>query len=446
MASEVIRMLDSIKGSEWLYAPTDEDDSGNEDSEESSSEVEGTDDSKETDEPDKPDETDETDKPDETDEKEKEDEDSEDNNGGGGSSPKIEELIIPQTLNTFDYYMVFDNSDQLILWKSNNASIFDQLVAQNEILNLSESPKVINLTGEKELYYLMAKMPINIENQILGYYLVARDVTSAYETLDNLLIVLLISLAAGVFVSIGLGYFIAGRSLKPIREAYASKQTFLANASHELKTPLSVIMLSTETLEGEINPELSFQRQIVTDIKDETQKMNHLVSDLLFLARTDSHTSKANFEHFNFTEAIEAEMGAFDKIATSKGITLTPSITPNIKVNGDRKQLMSVFSILVDNAIKYSKSTGQVYVELIKVTNSKRQGVKLIVKDTGIGIPEQELKRIFDRFYRLETSRSKETGGYGLGLAIAKEIVEKHDGIIRVESIEKVGTTFTVEL
>ena len=105
-----------------------------------------------------------------------------------------------------------------------------------------------------------------------------------------------------------------------------------------------------------------------------------------------------------------------------------------------------MFSILIDNAIKYSKDSGQVYVSLEKNNDLKRQGVRITVKDTGIGMPEDELKHIFERFYRLESSRSKETGGYGLGLAIAKEIIDQHKGIIQVNSIEKVGTTFVVEL
>ncbi|HSN67391.1 MAG TPA: HAMP domain-containing sensor histidine kinase, partial [Fusibacter sp.] len=212
------------------------------------------------------------------------------------------------------------------------------------------------------------------------------------------------------------------------------------------RTPLSVILLSTETLEGEIDPNLSFQRQVVSGIGDEAQKMNHLVSQLLFLSRTDSHTGLTKYEHFNISESLTKEIVSYEKIALAKGITLSQSIAPGLKINGDRKQLLSVFSILIDNAIKYSQDNGHVYVTLEKNSDNKKQGVKLIVKDTGIGIPETELKHIFERFYRLESSRSKETGGYGLGLAIAKEIIDQHKGTIRVDSIEKVGTTFVVEL
>lgn len=420
MSSEISRMLDGVQGSEWLYE-------NNEESLEASTEAFSDDSDSDSDS-----------------DSESESEDS--SSHSEVTLPGVKDLIIPQTLKTFPVYMVYDASGQLVTWKSDNKTTFDTLLIKSKDLKISDDPNIVALVEPSELHYLMAKMPITISDQTLGYYVVARDVTIAYQTLENLSKILVFSLIAGIFVSAVLGYLIAGKSLRPIKEAYQSKQEFLANASHELRTPLSVILLSTETLEGEIDPNLSFQRQVVSGIGDEAQKMNHLVSQLLFLSRTDSHAGTAKYEHFNLSESLSKEIVSYEKIALAKGISLSQSITPGLKINGDRKQLLSVFSILIDNAIKYSKDHGHVYVALEKNSDHKKQGVKLIVKDTGIGIPETELKHIFERFYRLESSRSKETGGYGLGLAIAKEIIDQHKGTIQVDSIEKVGTTFVVEL
>jgi signal transduction histidine kinase len=419
MSSEISRMLDGIQGSEWLYE-------NNEASTEESSE-ESSDDS-------------------DSDSESDSESESDSSSHSEVALPGVNDLIIPQTLKTFPVYMVYDASGQLITWKSDNDTTFDTLLIKSKDLKISDNPSIVTLVEPSALNYLMAKMPIVISDQTLGYYVVARDVTIAYQTLENLSKILVFSLIAGIFFSAVLGYLIAGKSLRPIKEAYQSKQEFLANASHELRTPLSVILLSTETLEGEIDPSLSFQRQVVSGIGDEAQKMNHLVSQLLFLSRTDSQTGTAKYEHFNLSESLSKEIVSYEKIALAKGISLSQSITPGLKIHGDRKQLLSVFSILIDNAIKYSQDNGHVYVALEKNSDNKKQGVKLIVKDTGIGIPETEIKHIFERFYRLESSRSKETGGYGLGLAIAKEIVDQHKGTIRVDSIEKVGTTFVVEL
>ncbi len=442
MSTEISRMLDSIQGSEWLYENTEE-------TKKDSSIIglpttlvaSASDNSKSND-----DESDDDNHATTSEEKPLTSENNSPVNPSEVTLPEVKDLIIPQTLNTFPVYMIYDNAGQLVTWKSDNDILFDKLLSKSTQIKISDTPSMVTLDDQLKSIYLMAKMPITINNQTLGYYVIARDVTIAYQTLENLSKILIFSLIAGIFISAGLGYLIAGKSLRPIREAYTSKQEFLANASHELKTPLSVILLSTETLEGEIDPALTFQRQVVSGIEDEAQKMNQLVSQLLFLSRTDSRTATAKYEHFNVSEALSKELISYEKIANAKGVALTHVITPGLKINGDHKQLVSVFSILIDNAIKYSKENGQVYVTLEKHSDLKKQGVRLTVKDTGIGMPEAELKHIFERFYRLESSRSKETGGYGLGLAIAKEIVDQHKGTIHVNSIEKVGTTFVVDL
>lgn len=358
--------------------------------------------------------------------------------------PEVKDLIIPKVLGTFDSYMIYDNNDQLITYQTKDNENFDALLSKSKVQQISSSPTVTLISEKPKIHYLIAKMPIRIGDETLGYYVVGRDVTIASETLDNLSRILLASLLIGVFIAIALGYLLAGRSLKPIIDAYESKQEFLANASHELKTPLSVILLSTETLDGEISSEQTFQHQVVDDIRDEAKKMSHLVSQLLFLSRSDSQASLYKYENFNLSELIDKEIKSFDKIAVSKSIVIHASVEPNLKLLGDRKQISSVISILIDNAIKYSKENGNVYVSLEEIDSKKGQGIKFTVKDTGIGIPESHLDHIFERFYRLETSRSRETGGHGLGLAIAKEIVEQHKGSIAVKSIEQIGTTFTV--
>ena len=358
--------------------------------------------------------------------------------------PEVKDLIIPKVLGTFDAYMIYDNNNQLITYQTKDNENFDALLSKSKLQEISSSPTVTQISDKPPIQYLIAKMPIQIGEETLGYYVVGRDVTIASETLDNLSRILLASLLIGVFIAIALGYLLAGRSLKPIIAAYASKQEFLANASHELKTPLSVILLSTETLDGEISKEQAFQHQVVEDIRDEAKKMSHLVSQLLFLSRTDSQNGIYKYENFNFSELIDKEIKSFEKIAISKSIVIHASLESNLKLLGDRKQISSVVSILIDNAIKYSKENGNVYVSLEAIDTKKGQGIQFTVKDTGIGIPESQLNHIFERFYRLETSRSRETGGHGLGLAIAKEIIEQHKGSITVKSIEQIGTTFTV--
>lgn len=407
LSTEIQRMLESIDSSEWIYEQDDE--SSDEDNDEETTH-------------------------------------DEDTNYKLVNLTTSEELFIPQTLNTFQFYMIFNAQGQLIQQKSDNAIIFDNLLTKSKSLPVSGAPTVVSLEGSPELHYLVGKMPIIIENQTLGSYVVARDVTVAFETIDNLLKILAISFVAGILVSAGLGYFLAGRGLKPIKAAYHSKQTFLANASHELKTPLSVIMLSAEVLADEMPPENDFQRQTVADIQDEAVKMSDLVNHLLLLARSDGSNLLSSKAPFNISELLTDEVARLQKIAQVKSIAFTTDISTNIKYTGDQKLIQSVFSILIDNAIKYTPSGGQVFVTLEKSEGLSPHGVQLRIKDTGIGISAQELDKIFERFYRVESSRSKETGGYGLGLAIAKDIVTQHGGTIHATSAVGQGTEFVVML
>lgn len=407
LSTEIQLMLESIDSSEWIYEQDDQ--SSDEDKDEETNH-------------------------------------DEDNNYKLVNLTTSEELFIPQTLNTFQFYMIFNAQGQLIQQKSDNAIIFKNLLTKSKNLPVSGAPTVVSLEGSPELHYLIGKMPIIIENQTLGSYVVARDVTVAFETIDNLLKILAISFIAGILVSAGLGYFLAGRGLQPIKAAYHSKQTFLANASHELKTPLSVIMLSAEVLADEMPPENDFQRQTVADIQDEAVKMSDLVNHLLLLARSDGSNLLSSKAPFNISELLTDEVARLQKIAQVKSIAFTTDISTNIKYTGDQKLIQSVFSILIDNAIKYTPSGGQVFVTLKKSEGLNHHGIELRIKDTGIGISADELDKIFERFYRVESSRSKETGGYGLGLAIAKEIVTQHGGTIHATSAVGQGTEFVVML
>ncbi len=360
--------------------------------------------------------------------------------------PNVKDLTIPKALMTFPVYMVFTEDQKMVQWKTENNLLLDQLLEKSQSMKELDAPKVVVVEGEEPLYYLLGKMPIIIQDHRLGYYVVARDVTIAYKTIDNLVRILIISLAAGALLSFAAGYLLAGRSLKPIKQAYQSKQEFLANASHELKTPLSVIMLSTETLDGEIDANHTFQHQVVDGIKDETLKMSELVSHLLFLSRSDTKTMISSKESFDLSELVMQEIRRLRPLAIVKDITLQEIGNQGIRFFGDRKLLASVVSILVDNAIKYTPSGGQVTVELGLQDGVKVPAIQLRIIDTGIGIPQEELSRVFDRFYRLDSSRSRETGGHGLGLSIAKEIVEQHGGTILVSSKVQVGTTFIVSM
>jgi signal transduction histidine kinase len=292
----------------------------------------------------------------------------------------------------------------------------------------------------------MMKMPIIIDGIQYGYYCVGRDVSVAYETISNLLEIMGYSLIIGILVSLLLGYLIAGRSIKPIKEAYMVKQRFVANASHELRTPLSIIMLSSETLEREMANSSGFLQQTVGDIKDEAINMKGLVENLLFLARNDASSLNIEKEQLDIGEMLHKNISSYRNFSDEKDIIINSQIEDNLKLLGDRKLLNSMISVLLDNAIKYTPPGGSLTITGIYSKGRRNNHIEIRVEDTGVGISKEDLSHIFERFYRVESSRSKHTGGYGLGLSIVKEIIDYHHGSIAVTSEIDKGSCFVVSL
>jgi len=358
----------------------------------------------------------------------------------------IEELIIPKTLSNFSFYFIYDNADNLVTWENINTGLYDQILVENSKLVMGNKPEVVQFANDIDTYYLMMKMPIIIDTVQYGYYCAGRDVTIAYETINNLLNIMKYSLIIGVLISLLAGFLIAGRAIKPIQDAYLVKQNFVANASHELRTPISVIMLSTETLKREMDSNNEFLQQTVDDINGEAINMKGLVENLLFLARNDASSLNIEKEHLDLSELIQKNILSYQKISKEKDIVIKSCVENDLKMVGDVKLLSSMISVLIDNAIKYTPKNGTVTISGKLNKSKKHSEVILTVEDTGIGIKKEEVPYIFDRFYRVENSRSKETGGYGLGLSIVKEIIDYHQGFVEVTSVVNQGSSFKVVL
>jgi signal transduction histidine kinase len=233
-------------------------------------------------------------------------------------------------------------------------------------------------------------------------------------------------------------YGLARRTLQPIEEALESQKRFTGDASHELRTPLAV--MQTENEVALRNPRLSRQ-QAVSQLKsnlEEVAKLKMLSDGLLRLASFDSSTELDST--VDVSEVVAEAVSRWQKPAEVKGVRITTEVSP-ATVRGDRESLIELVSILLDNAIKYSSSGGEV-----KITTSRRgRSVLIGVADKGQGIKAGDLPKIFDRFYQADTARSGQHG-YGLGLSIALRIAEIHHGAIEVKSTVRKGSTFTVVL
>jgi two-component system OmpR family sensor kinase len=221
------------------------------------------------------------------------------------------------------------------------------------------------------------------------------------------------------------------------------RNQFVSNASHELKTPLSTMKILSETLlyQEECDPEM--QREFLSDINREIDRLNSIINDLLTLVQLDDRgVTKLQPTLLPLDKLIQGVARRLRPLAQNSEIELEVAIRDQIETTGDEMKLEQVAYNLIDNAIKYTPAGGKVRVEL------SRAGKKAVIRvsDTGIGIPRADQLHVFDRFYRVDKARSRDTGGTGLGLAIVKQIVLLHEGSVSVASEEEKGSTFTVEL
>ena len=257
----------------------------------------------------------------------------------------------------------------------------------------------------------------------------------------NRLILNLFLINLGVLVvSGGAAYFLAGRTLKPIEEAVEDQKRFIADASHELRTPLTT--MKTE-LEVNLRSKGLGQesKKILGSNLEEVDKLAYLSDKLLRLSRYEQKEG-LTFSQVSLKEALEEAIKKLSGLTKSKKIEIVKNLE-EVNIQGDFAALAEGFGTILDNAVKYSPKESKVNVDL----QSKGGYAVVKIQDFGVGIKNSELPHIFDRFYRADTSRTKEkVEGFGLGLSIAKAAIEKHSGKIEVESTPGTDTTFTVEL
>lgn len=224
------------------------------------------------------------------------------------------------------------------------------------------------------------------------------------------------------------------RITKPVAESFDKQKQFIADASHELKTPLSVIIASADALES--NPT---EIKWLENIKSESDRMNKLVADLLELAKSEEVNDVTLFANGNLSKIVEKSTLTFEGVMFEKGLILKDDIEDGIEFKMNDFKIKQLVSILLDNAIKHSEKGSEIYVSL-----KKEKNIVLTVTNKGEGIPKGEEEKIFERFYRADESRNRNENRYGLGLAIAKNIVTNHGGTISAKS-ENGYTTFKVE-
>lgn len=411
-------------------------------------------------------------------------------------------LVLNSAENNLDYTMdyvlarvnlgpdIYEDIEQLEQISQSGQNIYfrilsphKKVIAQSNVLKGSEIPveqgyNELEINGRSFIYKsgLIIKL-----GRFNGYLQAFREVTLEYRFLRVLFTILTLTSLLGGVGAVFIGYTVTRRTLKPIKlltdtarnlsvselgkrleiegpedeltdlartfnsmlerleDAFKHQQQFVSDASHELRTPISVIQGYINLLDrwGKNEPEV--RDEAIESIKKEVENMNSLVESLLFLARGQSDRLDIKKTSISLKELFEEIVKEAEML--SRGIKVLSQVDKDIELVADRKLIKQMLRIFVDNSLKYTPAGGEIKLEAVLKDNE----VKLIISDTGIGIPENELPHIFDRFYQVDKARS-EKKGTGLGLSIARWIIEKHHGKVQVESSPGEGTAIIVNL
>lgn len=299
------------------------------------------------------------------------------------------------------------------------------------------SPEGIIKVNNLEVRFLIKTEP---HKQVIVF----TDRSAEIATLNRLLWICIFIGFLSMLVFLVITIFLAKWAIHPVEHAWEKQKQFVADASHELKTPLTVIATNADVILANPYTQVKDQLKWLNYIKIETEHMTKLVNDLLYLAKLDDEEVLTHKMLFNLSDSLMNICLPFECVIFESNKTFNMNIAPDIKYYGDEGRLKQLGVILLDNAIKHTPENEKIDFN-VALDNTKNK-ILISVTNTGPGIPEEYHKKIFERFYRVDKSRARATGGYGLGLAIAKNIVMQHNGTIHVTSSLEGPTTFWVSL
>ena len=330
--------------------------------------------------------------------------------------------------------VILDSSKNVYSVDSTYLELSDEQIedAANKVIAANTSER--NLKKYK-LYY---KASFGSSSSVIAF----ADYSAASEEISATIIFTILLFSGTMLIFLLISIWLSGYAMRPVAKAWAQQQQFVADASHELKTPLTAILATNNILLS--NPDLTIREQEkwIENSQAEANHMKDLIANMLFLAKSEDEQVQLVLSEISLSDIVTDTTLQFEPVAFENGTLIDSSIEEAITIQGDLTQMRQLVHILIDNACKYAGESGYVKVCL------RREGgtIKLEVCNSGKPIPAEDLPHIFERFYRSDKARTQQnqSGGYGLGLAIAKSIADRHKAQISAASSEEGGTTFTV--
>ena len=333
---------------------------------------------------------------------------------------------VPRSLGSIDFFLLMADEDGKLVGIQNNDEMSDEVAQQYVTEILSKKAD----SGMANSYQFCTEKKDN------GTLMVFTDKSAEIDMMNKLKRTTVIVGLISIVILSAAAYFLSGLIVRPIQVAFDKQKQFISDASHELKTPLTVISANADVLEGEIG-----ENKWLTYIQDQADRMNVLVNDLLNLTRLENNSNFIVSE-FDLSKAIANTALPFECRAFDAGKNFVLNIEDGIRISGSEQHIKQMAAIFIDNALKYSKEKGTVRVSL---TNDGGK-IRFSVYNTGTGLKESEKEKVFERFFRSDASRNRATGGYGLGLAIAKSIIDKHKFKLFVDNAEGKSVCFIVTM
>lgn len=338
--------------------------------------------------------------------------------------------------------LVFNNQGKLLNKSSlgNRYSILKNIKLNKKNLNKKQTIVIKNMNFRS----ILIKVSNNNNNPMYAgnYVLIMQNIDTQIQTMNNFEKILAITFFVFWVIALVISYFLARINMLPIVRSWKQQTEFVNDAAHELRTPLTIIQGKLEYMLTKPNKKIIDEAESISVSLDEVSRLNSLTNNLLDLARFDNATTQLNFEYTDPKVFLKDPIMPFKDIINSQHKVFQINLNQHPTLYLDRDKIKQLLIILLDNATKYTQKNGTIRI-YDQVENGKYQ---LIIADTGVGIKDSDKEKIFGRFYRVDKSRTQSSGGHGLGLAIAKQIVDNHHGSISVRDNLPQGSEFVVEL
>ena len=335
-----------------------------------------------------------------------------------------------------------DGEEGTVLDSTSSASSFG-LPFEGPARRAAETGETVTETvdGPEGEMVRVASVPVTGRDGDVAVIQAAQSRRVVREAVGNLLLILVpVGLGGLLLAGVG-GLYMSRRAMQPARDALDRQRTFVADASHELKTPLSLVKINAEVMQRDpTNPE---NGEIVDDQLSEIDRMDALLSDLLVQARLDAGRLDVEEKPFDLSVVAAEATGRFLTRAAAEGVRLEVDVPDQLPVRGDPGSTSQILAALLDNAIRYTPKGGDVTVRARQLDDDRAEAS---VEDTGPGIPPEHLPRVFDRFYRAEEARTRKGGGTGLGLSIARDLARVQGGELTAENADGGGAAFRLKL